>query len=37
MTAHQANFVFHASVIGLLPGLAAVQAKYPRVDGAEKL
>ncbi|WP_420992839.1 O-antigen ligase family protein [Cupriavidus sp. 30B13] len=35
--AHQANIVFYASVIGLLLGLAAMQTKYPRADGAEKL
>ncbi|MGO4327260.1 O-antigen ligase family protein [Cupriavidus sp. 2TAF22] len=35
--AHQANIVFYAGVIGLLLGLAAVQTKYPRTDGAEKL
>ncbi|GAB7543586.1 O-antigen ligase family protein [Cupriavidus sp. 8B] len=34
--AHQANIVFYAGVIGLLLGLAAVQAKYPRADGVEK-
>ncbi|MGT2429649.1 O-antigen ligase family protein [Cupriavidus basilensis] len=34
--AHQANIVFYAGVIGLLLGLAAVQAKYPRTDGVEK-
>ncbi|MDF3836685.1 O-antigen ligase family protein [Cupriavidus basilensis] len=33
--AHQANIVFYAGVIGLLLGLAAVQAKYPRADGVE--
>ncbi|AJG18376.1 O-antigen ligase family protein [Cupriavidus basilensis] len=34
--AHQANIVFYAGIIGLLLGLAAVQAKYPRADGVEK-
>ena len=32
--AHQANIVFYAGAIGLLLGLAGVQAKHPRADGA---
>ncbi len=33
--AHQANVVFYAGIVGLLLGLAAVQARLPRAGGAE--
>ncbi|WP_454720479.1 MULTISPECIES: O-antigen ligase family protein [Cupriavidus] len=35
--AHQANIVFYASIVGLLLGLAALQARHPRAGGAENL
>ncbi|WP_020201019.1 O-antigen ligase [Cupriavidus sp. WS] len=35
--AHQANIVFYASIVGLLLGLAALQARHPRAGGVENL
>jgi len=35
--AHQANIVFYAGIVGLLLGLAALQARHPRAGGVENL